>query len=41
MSNGTKVIKRSGSVESLDLNKLHLMVEEACKDIAGVSASQV
>ena len=41
MSNGTKVIKRSGSIESLDLNKLHLMVEEACKDISGVSASQV
>jgi ribonucleoside-diphosphate reductase alpha chain len=41
MSNGTKVIKRNGSVESLDLNKLHLMVEEACNDLAGVSASQV
>jgi ribonucleoside-diphosphate reductase alpha chain len=41
MSNGTKVIKRSGTTESLDLNKLHLMVDEACKDIAGVSASQV
>jgi ribonucleoside-diphosphate reductase alpha chain len=41
MSNGTKVVKRSGVVESLDLNKLHLMVEEACKDLAGVSASQV
>jgi ribonucleoside-diphosphate reductase alpha chain len=41
MSNGTKVVKRSGAVESLDLNKLHLMVEEACKDLAGVSASQV
>ena len=41
MSNGTKVIKRNGKAESLDLNKLHLMVEEACKDIAGVSASQV
>ena len=41
MSNGTKVVKRNGSVESLDLNKLHLMVEEACKDLAGVSASQV
>jgi ribonucleoside-diphosphate reductase alpha chain len=37
----TKVVKRNGSVESLDLNKLHLMVEEACKDLAGVSASQV
>jgi ribonucleoside-diphosphate reductase alpha chain len=41
MSNGTKVIKRNGFVESLDLNKLHLMVEEACRDLAGVSASQV
>lgn len=41
MSNGTKVIKRNGSMECLDLNKLHLMVEEACKDLAGVSASQV
>ena len=41
MSNGTKVVKRNGSSESLDLNKLHLMVEEACKDLSGVSASQV
>ena len=41
MSNGTKVIKRSGQTELLELNKLHLMVEEACRDIAGVSASQV
>ena len=41
MSNGTKVIKRNGSVERLDLNKIHLMVGEACKDLAGVSASQV
>lgn len=41
MSNGTKVIKRNGNKETLDLNKLHLMVEEACKDLSGVSASQV
>jgi len=41
MSNGTKVVKRNGKTESLDLNKLHVMVEEACKDLAGVSASQV
>ena len=41
MSNGTKVIKRNGCVESLDLEKMHLMVEEACKNLAGVSASQV
>jgi ribonucleoside-diphosphate reductase alpha chain len=41
MSNGTNVVKRNGSIEGLDLNKLHLMVEEACRDLAGVSASQV
>ena len=41
MSNETKVIKRNGNTEFLDLNKLHIMVEEACKDLAGVSASQV
>ena len=41
MSNGTKVVKRNGQTEPLDLNKLHVMVEEACKDLAGVSASQV
>ena len=41
MSNGTKVVKRDGKTEPLDLNKLHVMVEEACKDLAGVSASQV
>jgi ribonucleoside-diphosphate reductase alpha chain len=41
MSNGTKVQKRDGRIESLDLDKMHLMVEEACKGLAGVSASQV
>jgi len=41
MSNGLKVKKRSGLIESLDLDKMHLMVEESCKGIAGVSASQV
>jgi ribonucleoside-diphosphate reductase alpha chain len=41
MSNGTKVQKRDGRVESLDLDKMHLMVEEACRGLAGVSASQV
>jgi len=41
MSNGTKVVKRNGKTEPLDLDKLHIMVEEACKDLAGVSASQV
>ena len=41
MSNGTKVKKRDGRIEPLDLDKMHLMVEEACKGLAGVSASQV
>jgi ribonucleoside-diphosphate reductase alpha chain len=41
MSNGTKVVKRNGSIESLDLDKMHVMVEEACRGLAGVSASQV
>jgi ribonucleoside-diphosphate reductase alpha chain len=41
MSNGTKVKKRDGRIESLDLDKMHLMVEEACAGLAGVSASQV
>jgi ribonucleoside-diphosphate reductase alpha chain len=41
MSNETKVHKRDGRIESLDLDKMHLMVEEACSGLAGVSASQV
>jgi ribonucleoside-diphosphate reductase alpha chain len=41
MSNGLKVKKRNGSIESIDLDKIHVMVDEACKDLAGVSASQV
>ena len=41
MSNGTKVKKRNGSIEPLHLEKMHRMVEEACKGLAGVSASQV
>ena len=41
MSNGTKVKKRNGSIESLDLDKMHVMVEEATKNLSGVSASLV
>ena len=41
MSNGLKVTKRNGSIENIDLNKMHVMVEEACRGLAGVSASQV
>jgi len=41
MSNGTKVVKRNGTIQPLNLEKMHVMVEEACKNLAGVSASQV
>jgi ribonucleoside-diphosphate reductase alpha chain len=41
MSNGTNVKKRNGSIELLNLEKMHIMCEEACKNLAGVSASQV
>jgi len=42
MSNGIKVKKRNGrGEEALNLDKMHLMVEEATKGLAGVSASQV
>ena len=41
MTNGTKVKKRDGRIEPLDLEKMHLMVEEATRGLAGVSASQV
>jgi len=41
MSKENKVLKRGGKIEPLDLDKMHFMVEEACKDLAGVSASQV
>ena len=41
MSNGTNVKKRDGSTESLNLDKIHLMVECACENLSGVSPSQV
>ena len=41
MSNGIKVVKRQGHIEPLDLEKMHIMVEQACDGLAGVSESQV
>ena len=41
MSNGITVIKRNGDKDSLNLEKVHKMVEHACEGLAGVSASQV
>ena len=36
-----KVVKRCGDTTTLDLDKIHKMVEHACKGLAGVSESQV
>jgi len=36
-----QVIKRDGQSEPLNLDKIHVMVEHACKGLAGVSESQV
>ena len=41
MTNGINVLKRDGSIEPLNLEKMHVMCEEACQNLAGVSASQV
>ena len=43
MTNGTdiKVVKRDGESTSLNLDKIHKMVEHACKGLAGVSESAV
>ena len=41
MSNGISVVKRTGETEPLNLEKVHRMVEDACKGLAGVSASAV
>ena len=35
------VVKRNGESTPLDLDKVHRMVEHACRDLAGVSESQV
>ena len=35
------VIKRDGTKTPLDLNRVHHIVEHACKGLAGVSESQV
>ena len=36
-----KIVKRSGEIEPIDLEKVHRMVEASCSDVAGVSASAV
>ena len=39
--NETQVIKSNGDIAPIDLDKVHRMVEAACKDVAGVSESAV
>jgi len=41
MSNGISIVKRDGRKESLNIDKIHFVVEEACKNLAGVSSSQI
>jgi len=36
-----KIVKRSGKLEPINLDKVHRMVEAAVKDVSGVSASSV
>lgn len=37
----SKVTKRDGSVENLDIEKIHRIAEFACKDLSGVSVSEL
>ena len=41
MVNGTMIVKRDGRREHLNIDKIHFVVEEACKSLAGVSSSQI
>ena len=41
MSNGTMIVKRDGTREHLNIDKIHKVVEHACNGLAGVSSSQI
>ena len=41
MSNGIYIVKRDGSKEPININKIHKVVEHACEGLAGVSSSQI
>jgi len=41
MSNGIHIVKRNGKRESLNIDKIHFVVQEACDGLAGVSSSQI
>jgi ribonucleoside-diphosphate reductase alpha chain len=41
MANRTQIVKSNGNKEELNIDKIHFVVEEACKGLAGVSSSQI
>ena len=41
MTNGTMIIKRDGTSEHLNIDKIHKVVMHACEGLAGVSSSQI
>ena len=41
MTNGIYIVKRNGNKESLNIDKIHKVVELACEGLAGVSSSQI
>jgi len=41
MTNGTLIVKRDGTKETLNIDKMHKVVMFACEGLAGVSASQI
>jgi len=41
MTNGTMIVKRDGTKEHLNIDKIHFVVMNACEGLAGVSSSQI
>lgn len=41
MSKNIMIVKRDGRKEPLDIDKIHTVVEHACSNLSGVSASQI
>ena len=41
MSNGIHIVKRDGTKEPINIDKIHKVVEFACEGLAGVSSSQI
>ena len=41
MSNGIHIVKRNGTKEPININKIHKVVEFACEGLPGVSSSQI